>query len=66
MEIDYALYGKAALIGFLLGALVFVVVSPLAALNYFEQFWLLLGCMSAGVALSCAVALVYNRYVEQT
>lgn len=61
MAIDYALYGKAALIGFLLGVLLFVVVSPLAAQSYFGQFWLLIGCIASGVALSCVAAVILNR-----
>ena len=65
MSINRVHVGKAALVGFLVGAFLFILVSPLWTLSYFEQLWLLLGCTAVGIALSCAAALILSAFAKK-
>jgi hypothetical protein len=58
-------YTKGSLVGFLIGFLLFLLVSPLTTLVYQDQMWLLVGCIGAGIAIGCATVRQVNRFFER-
>ena len=58
-------YAKGSLLGFLVGFLLFLLISPTLTLKYHDQVWLLFGCMGSGVAAGCGTVRLMNHLIRR-
>jgi hypothetical protein len=55
-------YTQAILVGFVTGALIFLLAGLfIRSDDYFDQLWLLIACLLAGTALVCTATFFHRR-----